>query len=126
MAPFKLGLLLAIPITVPAANEVIKNSPWTPELLMGLGVFLTTILAGVAKLILDVRAGNAVTEKVRSSTERILIVSDGRLTAVMKANAKIARALYDLSGKPEHLAAALDAEHDLAEKYEQDEDQREK
>lgn len=117
MTPLKIGILVSIPLLAPVANEVYSHSPWTPELLTGLGILLTTILAGVGKLIVDVRAGNKV-------TERVLIVSDGRLTAVMRTNARLARALARLTKDPEDIQAAQDAEDDLVKKYEQDAEQK--
>lgn len=98
----------------------VSKSPWTPELLAGLGVLLTAILTGLGKLIVDVKAGNKVTEEVKTNTERVLIVSDGRLTAVMKTNARLASAIARLTKDPTDIQAAKDAEEDLVKKYDQD------
>lgn len=70
---------------------------------------ITLIILGIIRIYLDVKAGN-------KKTERVLIMSNGRMTVALKNIARLSRALALQTNDPEDLAAAKLAEDELSKK----------
>lgn len=83
---------------------------------------ITFILAGLLKVYLEVRAGNKTTQQVKETTERVLILTDGRMTAALKNIARLSRSLANQTRDPEDVSAAELAEKELEKKYITDEE----
>jgi hypothetical protein len=74
-----------------------------------------TVIVSVGKVLVEVRAGN-------KTTERVLVLTDGRMTAALKTIARLAKAIAKMTGDPEDIKAAETAEIELSKKYEQDQE----
>jgi len=73
------------------------------------------IVLGLFKLYFEVKKGN-------KTTERVLILTDGRMTVALKNIARLSRALARQTKDPEDIMAADLAEEELAKKYIKDEE----
>lgn len=76
-------------------------------------VGFAAVLAAAGKILVDVRAGNRTTDKVKT-------LVDGRMTVALHTIAKLSRAVAKLTSDPHDLLIAEEAEKELQRKYDAD------